>query len=66
MANKCVTCGLWPCPHAVEVDRLDEILTLASEGLYLDGAHHKQWSLEQIILALRGELPDDASEGIAP
>ena len=36
-----------------DIDR--ELITeLVTEGLYTDGAHHKQWFLEQIYAALWG------------
>lgn len=46
-------------------DRLKEVTVLLKEGVDTDGAHHKQWYLEQIAVALKVELPEH-EEGIAP
>ena len=60
----------------VEVIKDDVVKELAINGLLTDGAHHKQWYLEEILkaievdlLELRKELQEDDyswEEGIAP
>ena len=53
--------------HDLEHSEVREALELAYDGLYIDGGHHKQWYLEQIILALGGSLEaEEHDEGIAP
>lgn len=50
-------------------EQMQEAREIAKEGLYCDGAHHKQWYLEQIIEALGEELPPEtlaAPRGTAP
>ena len=34
---------------------IDRAVQHAIDGLYTDGAHHKQWELEQILVALKGQ-----------
>lgn len=56
--------------------KIDKAIELALEGLHVDGAHHKQWYLEQILKRLgvdlekEYELASDIDEewerGIAP
>ena len=54
------------------VERESKIESLALEALYCDGAHHKQWYLEQILdLVASRETRDrmicvDWEQGIAP
>lgn len=36
-------------------DRIGEALELAAQGINTDGAHHKQWYLDQIVRALFGD-----------
>lgn len=47
---------------------IDRALELANEGLHIDGAHHKQWYLEEILKALGADLPseEEYEPGIAP
>ena len=46
---------------------VQDIIDLASTGLHTDGAHHKQWILEQILTRLGVDLSDITyEEGIAP
>lgn len=45
-------------------ERVD-VAVLLQEAVTTDGAHHKQWYLEQLAAALRVVLPDHAP-GIAP
>ena len=46
---------------------VDKALELALEGLTIDGAHHKQWYLEEIVKALGCDVPEElVGEGIAP
>lgn len=33
-------------------EELSEIVDLIGEGLSVDGAHHKQWFLEQILIKI--------------
>lgn len=33
----------------MEIEKIEKIKELAIEGLYTDGAHHKQWYLEEIL-----------------
>ena len=47
------------------IKSMEKVVELAQEGLVRDGAHHKQWYLEQIIKEM-GEHPVDHDEGIAP
>ena len=42
------------------------IVELCEDGLHTDGAHHKQWFLEAILLVIGGDIPRDAERGIAP
>lgn len=37
---------------SLQEDRLEDIITLA---LTTDGAHHKQWYLEQVLLRVAGK-----------
>ncbi len=50
-----------------EVQYLDDLI---AEGLQIDGAHHKQWYLEQVLLRMgyeESDLRDLGHErGIAP
>lgn len=39
---------------------------LVEGGLTIDGAHHKQWYLEQIAIQLELPMPVDREPGIAP
>lgn len=39
----------------IENKREEEIEKLCIDGLYTDGAHHKQWYLEQILAVLYPE-----------
>lgn len=55
--------GHW---HAALVERIQAALTVARKHGDTDGGHHKQWVLNQMVMALTGgeeRLPD---EGIAP
>lgn len=49
---------------------VDKAIQLAQEGLGIDGAHHKQWYLEEILKSLGCDLPENYEEnyeaGIAP
>ena len=48
---------------------IENITKLAWDGLHTDGAHHKQWYLEQIAAALGlldGQGPPDWTPGIIP
>ena len=44
------------------------VAEIATNGLFCDGSHHKQWYLEQVILRLGYRLPDEGEyeRGIAP
>ena len=47
------------------------VLRLAAEGLEIDGEHHKQWYLEEILRTLgfdvdNPDLEDSWKRGIAP
>ncbi|KKL50328.1 hypothetical protein LCGC14_2306650, partial [marine sediment metagenome] len=50
-----------------EVQYLDDLI---AEGLQIDGAHHKQWYLEQVLLRMGYEESDlvelGHERGIAP
>lgn len=51
-----------------EVQYLDDLVL---EGLMIDGAHHKQWYLEQVLLRLGGYEESDLRDlgherGVAP
>lgn len=45
--------------------KLVDVVEFALEGLEVDGGHHKQWYLEQILKCCDQELPEH-EEGIAP
>lgn len=52
---------------------IQKAIDMAIEGLQTDGAHHKQWYLEEILLALDNNLDElkikldiDWEESIAP
>jgi len=47
---------------------IDRALELARDGLHIDGAHHKQWYLEEILKSLGEDLPseEEYEPGIAP
>ena len=51
-------------------DKLDKISDLAMEALDIDGAHHKQWYLEQILHITNPgaleNLDEPPDRGIAP
>ena len=56
---------------AIALGRIEKATAIAVDGLITDGGHHKQWYLEQILIALgvnMDELRDtlDWDEGIAP
>lgn len=40
----------------------NKAIELATEGLYIDGAHHKQWYLERVLEALSVDLDTLRSE----
>lgn len=46
-------------------DNVTEIAALLCDAVQTDGAHHKQWFLEQIAAKLGIELPEH-DEGISP
>ena len=54
------------------INKLVTIEEIASEALQIDGAHHKQWYLEQILEQCGWEEPEELQrtcpheEGIAP
>jgi len=39
-----------------------EVIDLATNGLLTDGAHHKQWYLEQILIAFGADLDNLSKE----
>ena len=51
---------------------VDRAVGMATQGLFIDGGHHKQWFLEQVLEALGVELDDirqqivDASNAAEP
>lgn len=52
---------------AISSKRMREIRGLIMDGLCTDGAHHKQWYLEQIAKELEINLDKvDYEDGIAP
>ena len=64
--KKCQICKSWKenfskfvcsdCVEEVQPDKLKKITQLISEGLQSDGAHHKQWYLEQIGILLKIDI----------
>ena len=44
--------------------RLNRVEKLLIEAVYTDGAHHKQWYLEEIAQTLKLRLPGGHTEGI--
>ena len=59
-----------------DYQRIQKIVDLAIDGLLTDGAHHKQWYLEKILIAAGEDLDNirrmlnfdgyDWDDGIAP
>lgn len=48
-------------PHPADPhEAINKVVKLASDGLWCDGDHHKQWYLEQILRVLFGEHYDQA------
>jgi len=48
---------------------IEKAVALAAEGLVEDGAHHKQWYLEEILKTLDAneeDWPSDWTPGISP
>lgn len=43
---------------------IDKALDIALDYIHIDGGHHKQYALIQIIEALGGKVPEDIEEGI--
>jgi hypothetical protein len=48
-----------------EPDVITKTMDLALDGLFTDGAHHKQWYLEQILTMLGFDL-DHLAEELEP
>jgi hypothetical protein len=46
---------LWNFDEAEGESQIQKVARLAVEGLFVDGGHHKQWYLEQILQTLMGE-----------
>ena len=47
-------------------ERVDRAIKLIDEYQYIDGAHHKQWLLNQVYLALTDGEDALEDKGIAP
>jgi hypothetical protein len=43
---------------------ISDVILLAEEGHGIDGGHHKQWCLEQILEVLGRELPEEEKDGM--
>jgi hypothetical protein len=50
----------------VTIEERAVLLELVEGGLTTDGAHHKQWYLEQIACYFELPLPTDREPGVAP
>jgi len=66
-SNYAAMAGLGGRPVDEDPSNEENIIALAKDGLYTDGAHHKQWVLEQILTELGVDLSTLCyEEGIAP
>ncbi len=52
-------------PTPTREERIETALGLIADYGGIDGAHHKQWVLDQVVRALCGATPDDQDDYLA-